>query len=214
MSYHSDSYLKLVNPGSHNERAHLNEEGIFFRSLFPVMALVQTSYHLYRDIDRLSLPSDKAAVKETKSIVEIAKSENKKDLKNNLPVLALIKTLVAAILGATAYLAIYRQILWNFALNILRNFYFFPRNSSSRRSLPHGLLSVWISFLVAGFLLTLVWDFTNLVFSEYMAEQPMKKGQPITASSKDPNGSLLSGLQAKVELPKVSFYVFRINPNF
>jgi nucleoporin NDC1 len=201
LSYHSDSYVKLVNPGSHNERAHLNEQGIFFRSLFPILGLVQASYHFYHDIDRVRLPIDKVVVKEMKNIVTILKS---KDMMISLAVGAAIKTFVAAVLGAITYFSIYRHLLWDWTLSFLRNFYFFPRNASSRRLLPNGLLSVWGSFLLTAFLLSLVWDFTNLVFSEYMAEQPVKKGQPITTGSKDPNGSLLSGLQAKNELPKVT----------
>ncbi|KAL9097285.1 MAG: hypothetical protein Q9165_000712 [Trypethelium subeluteriae] len=57
-------------------------------------------------------------------------------------------------------------------------------------------------FLIEGFLLELLWEFCNTVFTDHVAEEPLKRGQPLTNDSSDPNGSLLQGLTAKKEVPR------------
>jgi nucleoporin NDC1 len=51
-----------------------------------------------------------------------------------------------------------------------------------------------------------LWDFSNFVFSLYVAQEPVKKDKPLTGDSPDPNGSLLNGLKSKKELVRVSTY--------
>lgn len=204
LSYHSESHLKLVSPGSHNERAHLNEQGIFFRSLFPVLALLQVAFHLFLDLDCLKLPYDKASAKEAKSLVRLFVSDSG-SAALILALASIVKATIAIIIGTITYFMIYRQWLWHWCFGILKNFYFFPRNASFRRHGSAGLLPVWPNFLITGFLLSLIWDLSNLAFTLYMTEEPLKKGQPLTSGSKDPNGSLISGLRAKHELTKVNY---------
>ncbi|RMJ28067.1 Nuclear envelope protein [Aspergillus sp. HF37] len=42
----------------------------------------------------------------------------------------------------------------------------------------------------------------NLFFSAFIGKEPLKRGQPLTADAKDPNGSLLDGLKAQREMVK------------
>ncbi|KAL2370026.1 nuclear envelope protein [Blastomyces gilchristii SLH14081] len=46
-------------------------------------------------------------------------------------------------------------------------------------------------------LLVTLWQVSNLLFSTFLGQAPLKKGQPLTNESKDPNGSLINGLKAK-----------------
>ena len=78
-------------------------------------------------------------------------------------------------------------------------------------------------FLIEGCLLELLWEFCNSVFTDHVAEEPLKRGQPVTNDSNDPNGSLLQGLRAKKEAPRVSYskydtasrvnHIFRVLPS-
>jgi nucleoporin NDC1 len=43
---------------------------------------------------------------------------------------------------------------------------------------------------------------SNLLFSSFLGQPPLKKGRPLTDEAKDPNGSLINGLKAKKELVK------------
>jgi len=49
----------------------------------------------------------------------------------------------------------------------------------------------------AGFYLTLLWEVVNAAFSVYGAQEPLKNERPVTYESRDPNGSLLTGLRGK-----------------
>lgn len=64
-------------------------------------------------------------------------------------------------------------------------------------------------------MLTYLWEFANTAMTIYLSKEPIKKDKelklkPITSDSKDPNGSLLSGLRAKKELLRVSYNIFRL----
>ena len=54
-------------------------------------------------------------------------------------------------------------------------------------------------------MLLCIWEFSNAVFSAYVAQEPLKKDQPLTNDSRDPNGSLLNGLRSKKEIAKVCY---------
>ena len=61
---------------------------------------------------------------------------------------------------------------------------------------------MWMSW-ISGFFLVLIFEASNVLFTAYVAREPLKKGQPFTAESKDPNGTLLLGLKQKKEIPRV-----------
>lgn len=46
------------------------------------------------------------------------------------------------------------------------------------------------------------WETTSFFFSAFLSEEPLKKDQPLSAGSKDPNGTLLTGLKAKRDVVK------------
>lgn len=69
---------------------------------------------------------------------------------------------------------------------------------------PYHITLIFRS-LVSGFLLLLLWRVSNLAFDIYAAQEPLKRGQPISQDSKDPNGALINGLQSKKSLVKVRY---------
>jgi hypothetical protein len=50
----------------------------------------------------------------------------------------------------------------------------------------------------------LLWEVGNTAFSAYVAQEPLKNERPITYESRDPNGSLLTGLRGKKLQTRVS----------
>ncbi|KAF7586773.1 hypothetical protein BBP40_008366 [Aspergillus hancockii] len=82
-------------------------------------------------------------------------------------------------------------------------FWDFPRSAAD----PPGFVppinpGLFVRTLFSGGLLVLCWQTANLFFSTFISKEPLKRGQPLTAEAKDPNGSLLTGLTAKKETVK------------
>ncbi|KAF2673412.1 hypothetical protein BT63DRAFT_369020 [Microthyrium microscopicum] len=189
LSAPTESKLYFVYEGRHNERDQLNEGGIFFRSLFPILAFVQIAMHLWYKQSQLDLPLDKLDVTGPKTASQIVNINTVL----SIGLESLTKSAMAAGIGMFSYFAFTRQSLFEFWLNIFR----FQGWNFSRNVYPRGvdhIHVVLIRFIFAGFMLTFLWAFTNRAFSAYMVEQPLKKGQPLTNDSKDPNGSLIQGL--------------------
>ena len=91
-----------------------------------------------------------------------------------------------------------RQTAWSWSLYFAKLFWNFSRSSSEPQSfLPPGFLFLIARSAFSGSLLVLCWQTTNLFFSIFIGKEPLKRGQPLTADTKDPNGSLLMGLKAK-----------------
>ncbi len=51
----------------------------------------------------------------------------------------------------------------------------------------------------------IMWEFANAAFGVFVSQEPLKKGRPLTDDTKDSNGSLLAGLKAKKNFPRVRF---------
>lgn len=79
-----------------------------------------------------------------------------------------------------------------------------PRASGPGRYPPEGLLDMSVRCLFEAFLLLFLWNNVNNTFNFFLSKEPLKKGQPLTNDSKDPNLSLVQGLRSKKELPRVS----------
>jgi nucleoporin NDC1 len=48
-----------------------------------------------------------------------------------------------------------------------------------------------------GAMLIMIWEVANAAFTLYVAQEPLKNERPLTYESRDPNGSLLTGLKGK-----------------
>jgi nucleoporin NDC1 len=219
--------LGMIDPGRTYERARLNENPIFLRCMFVLLGIIQASRHLVVDYDRVAIPTrvDGAALQ--KSEQASSQGDTPASLLNKLPqslqVLAgqltgiahrAVKLTVVGILFVTlpVYFLFLRQTAWSWTYVVGRAIYSqLPPSASPTGLLNFGRLT-WQAFFGA-FLLALLWEFSNATFAVYVAQPPLKKGQPLTNEikdtrgvllhrSKDPNGSLITGLKSKREVPR------------
>jgi nucleoporin NDC1 len=186
-----------VRYGGFSGQYFLNERPIFFYSLFTILAVLQAAHHLAWSVNTIELPSKMTGIKPRATILSVVRSQ--KALQLLMPILTRI--VAACVLGTIGYLWIYRSFLLSFWTVMLSPLYSFP--STRRDALAMEVIDVVIPFLIPATLLSLIWEFTNMVFSAFIAEQPLKKDRPLTDDSKDPNGSLLSGLRGKRPFSRV-----------
>lgn len=109
------------------------------------------------------------------------------------------------IVGPLIYFLSLRSIAWTMALKIGRFIF-----TLSKQVKPSGLTDIttlMLRFAWSAFLLAVIWEVSNQAFTIFTAKEPLKKDQPLTTDSKDPNGSLINGLKAKKEIPRsVAFW--------
>jgi nucleoporin NDC1 len=180
-------------------RSLLNERPIFFRSLFSMLAIVQAAHHLLWSVNTVTLPLKVTGVKPRATILSVVRSQSA--LRLLFPIVT--KTVSACMLGTIGYLWLYRSLLWAFWSQVFSPFYSLPKVSYPRVVVPIGFFDLILKFLIDAILLSFIWEFTNKVFSVFITEQPLKKDRPLTDDSKDPNGSLLSGLRGKRPFSRV-----------
>ena len=107
-----------------------------------------------------------------------------------------------AILGPLVYALFLRQAAWSCSLYFAALLWDVPASQLSYIP-PYHYSLIFRSLFSSGLLSTL-WEFSNAIFSAYLTQEPMKREQPLTSDSKDPNASLLNGLKAKRETIRVS----------
>ncbi|OCL02593.1 hypothetical protein AOQ84DRAFT_304447 [Glonium stellatum] len=203
------SYAKLgfTDSGRTHERIRLNERPMFLRFMFLCLAVTQSAIHLYKDYDRVAFPVSKVQKKPnstTEGSVIAPRNQIWAKLKQLVPT-SLIIMLSVLVGGNLLYFTFLRQAIWEWNYRFGR--WIFSLAKTSRPGANPALAELWARFIVEGFLLALLWQFTNTAFDAYFTQEPLKKGKPITDDSKDPNGSLLNGLKAKKEVPRnVAFW--------
>ena len=115
-----------------------------------------------------------------------------------------IRAVGVAVLGPIAYTCtpFIRRVAWSFSLYYNALLWDVPASPLSY--IPSIHFSLIRRSLTSSALLITLWGFSNAIFSAYLTQEPMKREQPLTSESKDPNTSLLNGLQAKREIIRVS----------
>jgi nucleoporin NDC1 len=111
-------------------------------------------------------------------------------------------SVTSLLVGTIFYFIGPRSLIWDYYYSFNRYFI-----SLSKTSRPTGLapfMPLVFGFAAEGTLLVLLWQFVNRAFDLYIAQEPLKNDQPITADSKDPNGTLLNGLKSKKDAVRVS----------
>ncbi|KAL9062312.1 MAG: hypothetical protein Q9157_009038, partial [Trypethelium eluteriae] len=189
----AEARLWWVDYGQPYERSRLNERPIYLRTMFLFLALTQSVFHLRGEYDKVSLlPHNPGLLQQHLSWI---KSMGPKMLHH-----AVSRTASCALAGSILYLVFFRRLVWDLTFSFVGYFYTLQRNQ--RPPVIGGLMDMIGRFLIEGFLLELLWEFCNTVFTDHVAEEPLKRGQPLTNDSSDPNGSLLQGLRAKKEVPR------------
>ncbi|KAJ5938777.1 hypothetical protein N7466_001911 [Penicillium verhagenii] len=199
------AHLEMVNRGKPHERAHLNERPIYIHSFHLILACVQAVCHLYYDYDSVPIPVVKPAPNSDDQRTHRIPPTSK-HIQRLLPqtiITGLTRTATAAAVTPFIYRLFLRQSAWSWSLYFAKLFWNFPRSAAEPESfLPPGFLLLVFRSWFSGSLLVLCWQCTNLFFSVFIGKEPLKRGQPLTGDAKDPNGSLLNGLNAKKVLMK------------
>jgi nucleoporin NDC1 len=211
-----DADLNRIKLIPRTDRITLNEKPIYLTSFLFFLALAQTGFHLYEDYDRIDMPVVKTkpknstepaakiihpAVQLRARIPELAQ----KSIKRSVTVATMAPFLYSIPLGIYPYSV--RQCAWSFTRSWAKIFWSLPKSSSLPTNRPFHW-SVLLATVVAGFLVTMLWEVGNAAFSIYVAQEPLKGDRPITFESRDPNGSLLTGLKGKKLQTRVSCYIY------
>ncbi|KAK5152340.1 hypothetical protein LTR04_006427 [Oleoguttula sp. CCFEE 6159] len=194
--------LGRVAHGKLHERSRLNERPIYLRTNFFILAIAQSIMHLYRDYDRLVLPTTSlktaAASKEAPQIAPPLAQIQKRFF--NILLDSGLQGSVTTIFGGCTYYLLLRGTVWSWTYAVSKYFTSIPRASGPTGVSDLGDMVLRVA--VEGVVLTVLWEVSNAAFAANVAQEPLKKGQPLTADSKDPNGSLIAGLKAKKEVPR------------
>ncbi|KAI9676750.1 MAG: hypothetical protein M1829_002845 [Trizodia sp. TS-e1964] len=196
--------LRWVSEGKTYERPRLNERAIYIRINFAILAILQSCAHLFWDYDRIDLPL-------TKGMAAIV-PRNPENLYRPWNALAgqmhsiiqraILRSLMVTGIGPPLYWYFVRNIAWAWILPIMKLFHTLPKSSEPPNVLPFHITLVARAFF-ASFLLVCSWELSNKSMTAFTAMEPLKKHKPLTYDSKDPNGSLLTGLRAKKQFTRV-----------
>lgn len=166
------------------------------------LAVVQSVVHLYSDYDRIPIGVAKrtpgAADQRTHQVESVSKR-----IQLALPKFVrdgIVRSAGVTLVCPVIYTFFLRRPAWSFTMYFAKLFWNFPRSAAD----PPGLvppITPGLSFrcLFSGSMLVICWQTANLFFSVFISKEPLKRTQPLTVESNDPNGSLLDGLKAKKE---------------
>ncbi|KAI0830930.1 nucleoporin protein Ndc1-Nup [Hypoxylon sp. FL0890] len=178
------------------DRARLNERALFYTVNIIILGIVQGILHISLDYDRMLLGTVKPRREGEANAQAIGGWEK---LGEWTPVLIVRAGMLSIGVALTNYIVLYhfvRSAAWGWALSFFRLFYNLPKSNIPPSQAPW---SIWMlgRSMWAGFLLCLLWYFGDLAFKLQLGRAPLKNNQPLSAESKDPNGSLLNGLKSK-----------------
>ena len=188
--------------------------------VFYIFAAVQSFIHLFFDYDHIPLSTALPPKPETTARGPISpRAQVKKELEKQIGPLGplfqfdqndvigtvlcnvLIRTVVVSLLSPFLYGLFIRKAAWSWSLSLAALIADVPATRLSY--IPPHYPSLIYRSLTAGFMLSILFEASNALFSAQVARSPLKKGQPLTATSKDPNSSLSTGLRSRKDIPKV-----------
>ncbi|KAI0401487.1 nucleoporin protein Ndc1-Nup [Xylaria palmicola] len=193
-------------------RSRLNEQAVFYTVGLVILGLVQGVLHIALDLDRMVLGTVQKIPENDDSNEGHTPSPKRPQhwttqIRERAPILLVRCGMLAIAVSFANYVVIYhflRASAWRSSMWFFRILY----SDLPRYNLPLGGApwSVWMlgRTIWASFLLSLLWYFGDVAFRVLLAREPLKVDQPLTAESKDPNGSLVNGLQSKK--PRISAF--------
>lgn len=202
-----DADLNRIKVIPNTERPTLNERPLYLQSYMCFVALGQALTHLYYDYDRLDLPTTKLTSGEENGQRTTLSSPSIKLRSELLPMIARSVKLSGALAITSPFIYSFdvgfgsiRRCAWAFQRSWAKWIWSLPKSGSLPSVRPFHY-SVFLQTFAAGFMLLMLWEVGNTAFTVYVAQEPLKNERPITYESRDPNGSLLTGLTAK-KLPQ------------
>lgn len=176
-----------------------------------MLAVLQSGVHLYLNYDGITVP--RTSSKAESSTEQPQKKEDPlSKVRTSLPLLAqniALRSVCMSIFGPIIYALFIRRTAWSCSLYFATLLWELPASPLSY--IPPYHISLIVRSLTSGLLLVTLWEFANALFGAYVAQEPLKKEQPFTSHSKDPNGSLLNGLKGKKEVMRVCYTTFAKN---
>ncbi|KAL4809039.1 nucleoporin protein Ndc1-Nup [Aspergillus unguis] len=198
-----DAHLEWVKRGSPHERATLNERPIYIYTYHLLLAIAQSVAHLYSDYDRIPVAIAKRSAADGEDEKTHPAQSISKRMHVDVPLAVkdgLLRSTILAAICPAVYVFFLRRRTWSYTMSFAKLFWDFPRSAADPPSILLPVKPPLIArTMFSGALLVLCWQTTNVFFSLFLSQEPLKRGQPLTTTTKDPNGSLLDGLKAKKE---------------
>ncbi|KAK4575177.1 hypothetical protein LTR86_001029 [Recurvomyces mirabilis] len=207
--------LGWIDYGRSYERPKVNENPVALRSLYILLAIAQAVLHLWRDYDMVAIEETEARESKQTAESQIPGPLTLLMLQAQTIAGRLVKlSLPGSIFSAVIYLFIVRHTVWNWLAYPVAKLMLgreLPGNDG-----PSAISGPMQLFWQAGTSITMLialWEISNAIFSIYVAQLPLKRGQTLTAEIKDaggrvisksadPNGSLIRGFKAKKDIPR------------
>jgi nucleoporin NDC1 len=183
----------------------LNERPIYLTGFFILLGICQSVVHLYKDLSSLHieaspLPPPSSPDQSTHRVPSISHQLQVAII----PILrrSLFTSGISAVLGPFVYTLCFRRFLWWLHLIFAKLWFNIPRSDAQPSGYPPASPSMMLRSFALGALLVLTWETSAFLFAALMIQQPLKKGQPLSEASKDPNGTLINGVKAKNDIVK------------
>jgi len=196
------------------QRQELNERVVFLRCNTFIIALAQALIHLYYDYSYVPVPLPTlSSVGDVKGIArsksrELSVSDQLKTKAWKMAVQIPISAVVLSCASLVTYIFI-RPTAWSWSLSCAR-IVWDVADEPYPPVLPPYHYTVLGRTLQQSFLLITLWETCNTFFTLFVGQAPIKRGQVLTADSKDPNGSLITGLMARKDAVK-TFALWELN---
>ncbi|KAI5860416.1 nucleoporin protein Ndc1-Nup [Durotheca rogersii] len=178
------------------DRVRLNERALFYTMNLVVLGIVQGVLHVALDFDQMLLGIVRPRREGEANTQSLYSFERLGEWAPVLVVRAGVLSIAVALANYVLVYHFFRRSAWGWAMSFFRLFYNLPKTNIPPSQAPW---SIWMlgRSMWAGFLLTLLWYFGDMAFRLQLGRPPLKNNQPLSAESKDPNGSLLNGLKSK-----------------
>ncbi|KAI9785745.1 MAG: hypothetical protein M1839_008762 [Geoglossum umbratile] len=199
-----DSNLNWVVKAKSWDRPRLNERPIYLTSTLITFAIVQSLIHLFYDYDRVSFPVNKTTPKPSGGQSAQATVPPLVQLKTDMPQIlsrALQRAIVTATASPLVYALFFRRTAWSWTYFFAKAVWKLPK-ASTLSTIPPLHIFLLLRGLTSGFMLLFLWEIVNQTFGLYVAQEPVKRGNPLTEGTRDPNGILLNGLKSKKNATK------------
>ena len=188
------------------ERDSLNERPIFLQSNFMLLGIAQSFLHLYYDYGRIEPARPKLR---DSDLIPLEFTPAIDILRVRSPKRAIFVARSALIITLSTfvnYIVFLRRIAFYSTLWFARLVWDVPRSSEPSFIPPYHWSLIVMAFTSSVWLMSL-WEISNLAFSIWVSQPPLKKGAPLTSESRDPNASLLNGLKSKKSFVKVCLVI-------
>ena len=195
--------------GGYGSPDRLNERPIYLRMLFLVLAFMHSALHIFYDYSTIPLTIDGTAREGQNKTIPARLLDNAPSILKT----AGIAAGAASSLGPFLYNGVFRSTLWSWHITWAKLFASIARSEAVP---PDSLYvgEIMLSAFVWSALLSVTWQLNFHLFDALMPQEPTVHTKPLSAASKDPNGTLLHGMKAKLDLTKTfTFWEFDLIAN-